>query len=51
MDEIDRTLTMSINNLKYDSSIIAALKIGKATLDKYYNKTNMSKVYQITMGK
>jgi hypothetical protein len=50
MDHIDETLTTSSLNTIYSPSIRAALSIGKKTLNRYYNATDQSEVYRITMS-
>jgi hypothetical protein len=51
MQFIDNILTTSSDpSSKLSLAIRAALAIGKATLDKYYNKTGESEVYAIAMG-
>lgn len=50
MDFIDKTLTSNSVNLNLNLSIYTALGIAKKTLSRYYDTTDQSKVYQITMG-
>ncbi|KIM36394.1 hypothetical protein M413DRAFT_78168 [Hebeloma cylindrosporum] len=50
MDHIDTHLATATQNLTYPASIRAALAIGKATLNRYYNKMDYSEVYRIAMG-
>ena len=50
MDVIDETLTTDSLNCKYKPSIRAALNLGKATLNRYYDKTDASESYRIAMG-
>jgi hypothetical protein len=51
MDHIDKVLTTRSNDSnQFSPSICAALAIGKNTMNKYYNKTDHSKLYRITMG-
>jgi hypothetical protein len=50
MDHIDEALTTNSLDLKFEPSICAALGIAKKTLNKYYNATDQSDVYQIAMG-
>jgi hypothetical protein len=50
MDIIDEHLATSTLNDRYEPSIIAALTVGKKLLNKYYNMTDHSEVYRITMG-
>ncbi|KAF8798676.1 hypothetical protein BYT27DRAFT_7320677 [Phlegmacium glaucopus] len=49
MDHIDTHLATATQNASYSISIRAALTIGKQTLNRYYNKTDHSEVYQIAM--
>ena len=51
MDHIDKYLVTTSLNLKYSEAIHAALALGKQTLNWYYDKTDHSKVYRISMGK
>jgi len=50
MDHIDTHLATATQNSNCPSSIRAALAMGKQTLNRYYNKTDHSEVYRITMG-
>ena len=50
MDHIDEHLATAALNLDYPLAIKAALAVGKATLNRYYNKTDHSEVYRIAMG-
>jgi hypothetical protein len=50
MDHIDEHLATAALNPDYPLTIKAALAVGKATLNRYYNKTDHSEVYQIAMG-
>ena len=50
MDHIDKHLATSTTNDNYSFALKAALAMGKKTLNRYYNKTNHSEVYWITMG-
>ena len=50
MNHIDKHLATAALNPDYPLAIKAALAVGKATLNRYYNKTNHSEVYQIAMG-
>lgn len=51
MDLIDEVLTdASINEEIYAPSIRAACALGKKTLNRYYNKTDDSEMYRITMS-
>ncbi|KIK04055.1 hypothetical protein K443DRAFT_93909 [Laccaria amethystina LaAM-08-1] len=49
MNHIDEHLATTAENSHYSVALHSALAIGKQTLNKYYNKTNYSEVYQITM--
>jgi len=51
MDHIDEYLATASQNVKYSEAIRAALALGKKTLNRYYDKTDHSKVYRIAMGK
>jgi hypothetical protein len=57
MDHIDSVLVNAIvtgtdqKKVKLLISIKAALSIGKRTLNRYYDKTDLSEVYCIAMGK
>jgi hypothetical protein len=50
MDEIERRFTSMAANTKYNSAIRYALRLAKATLNKYYSLTDSSEVYRIAMG-
>jgi hypothetical protein len=50
MDHIDEHLATAALNPDYPLAIKAALAVGKATLNRYYNKTDHSEVYRIAMG-
>lgn len=51
MDVIDEKLTTdSLNRSKFEAPIRAALGLAKKTLNRYYNLTDSSEVYRITMG-
>ena len=50
MDTIDEVLAMNAISSKYTAAIIAALSIGKKTLNHYYEKTNLSHTYRIVMS-
>ena len=45
MDHIDEYLAMASQDLSYSKAICAALALGKQTLNRYYDKTDQSKVY------
>jgi len=49
MDHLDEHLTNTALNPKYPMSIKAAIAIGKKTLNRYYDKTDHSKVFRIAM--
>ncbi|KAF5324122.1 hypothetical protein D9619_011280 [Psilocybe cf. subviscida] len=49
MDHIDATLATTMDDMTVPPSIRAAVAIGKRTLNKYYNKTDHTEVYQIAM--
>jgi hypothetical protein len=49
MDHIDETLTNQSHDVHFKPSIWAALSIAKKTLNNYYDKTDYSEVYCITM--
>jgi hypothetical protein len=52
MDHIDKFLATALGDAnKYSPAICTALAIGKNYMNKYYNKTDDSKVYRISMGK
>jgi hypothetical protein len=51
MDHIDKYLETACQNIKLSKAIRAALALGKQTLNRYYDKTDHSDVYRITMGK
>ena len=51
MDHIDKVLmTTSDSPYQFSLAIRTALAIGKAAINKYYNKTDHSEVYCIAMG-
>jgi hypothetical protein len=50
MDHIDEKLTSYSRNKKYALSIHTAVELAKKTLNCYYELTNSSEVYHITMG-
>jgi hypothetical protein len=50
MDHIDKMLTTSSLDNTYLSLIHATLSIGKKTLNRYYDTTDQSEVYQIMMS-
>ena len=51
MDHINDYLATACGNIKFSKAIRATLDIGKQTLNRYYNKTDHSKVYRIAMGR
>ena len=51
MDHINEYLATACQNTKLSKAIHAALALGKQTLNCYYNKTDLSDVYRIAMGK
>jgi hypothetical protein len=50
MDLIDERLTTYSRNKKYSTSIRAAVRLAKRTLNRYYQLTDTSEVYRIAMG-
>ena len=50
MGHIDEVLKAHILNQHFSPPIWAVLTIGKCTLTHYYNKTNLSDIYQIAIG-
>jgi len=50
MDHIDHHLATAATNHAYSPAIRAALAIGKRTLNRYYDRTDHSEVYRITMS-
>jgi hypothetical protein len=51
MDHIDRVLATNAIENRSGLAVQAALSIGKKTLNHYYSKTDLSKIYRIAMGK
>ena len=51
MDHLDQHLASSALDLSLPASIRSAATLGKCTLNKYYNMTDLSEVYRIAMGK
>jgi hypothetical protein len=51
MDHIDTHLATASQNLKYSLAICSLLALRKAHLNKYYDMTDYSEVYQIAMSK
>ena len=50
MDRLHSTLNPQTKE-KYHPSILVAMKLAQKKLDQYYSKTDLSSVYQISMGK
>jgi hypothetical protein len=50
MDHINAHLIMASQSLKFSLAICALLALGKAHLNKYYDMTDHSEVYQIAMS-
>ena len=50
MDIIDKELSKHALNDAYAPSVRAAASLGKRTLNRYYNKTDDTKIYRIAMG-
>lgn len=50
IDHVDKHLASAALDKKFDSSIQAALAIGKKLLNKYYDMTDHSELYRIAMG-
>ena len=50
MDHLDSYLATSTINPEYSAPMQAALAMAKQTLNCYYNRTDHSEVYHITMG-
>lgn len=51
MDHIDKVLATKSDSARFSLPICTALAIGKNTVNRYYNKTDHSEVYRITMSK
>ena len=52
MDYIDEVFTTGMLGQQcFDPAIHAAVGLAKRTLNKYYEHTDLSKLYQISMGK
>ncbi|KAI0754552.1 hypothetical protein C8Q80DRAFT_1056960, partial [Daedaleopsis nitida] len=49
MDHIDTVLTNQTRDEKYDSAIRAALHLGKKVLNRYYDLSDLSAVYQLAL--
>jgi hypothetical protein len=50
MDHIDEHLATAATSPEYCPAIKAALAIGKKTINRYYDKTDLSEVFRIAMG-
>ena len=50
MDHLDEHLASIATSPKYGRAIKAAVALGKRTLNRYYNSTDHSEVYHITMS-
>ena len=50
MDRLDEHLATAMISPAYSTAIRAAIRIGKQMLNRYYSKTDLSKMYQIAMG-
>jgi hypothetical protein len=50
MDHLDEHLASVATSPKYGKAIKAAVALGKKTLNRYYDRTDQSKVYRITMS-
>jgi len=51
MEHINKVLTVSSDSpYKFSIAIRAALAIGKIAMNRYYNKTDHSEVYRVSMG-
>jgi hypothetical protein len=50
MDHIDAHLATSLQDDSLSVALHAALAIGKKTLNRYYNKTDLSEIYRVAMG-
>jgi hypothetical protein len=50
MDHIDEHLATTAIDNNYRLAIKAALAIGKKTLNRYYDKTDHSEIFRISMG-
>ncbi len=50
MDHLDEEMTRMSQDPKYDTSLRVALGLAKKTLNMYYDKTDMSDTYRISMG-
>ncbi len=50
MDHLNEHLALAAISHKYNPAIRAAVAIGKKTLNRYYDWTDYSELYQIVMG-
>jgi hypothetical protein len=50
MDHLDEHLASVATSPKYGKAIKAAIVLGKKTLNRYYDHTDQSEVYRITMS-
>lgn len=50
MDKIDEDLATNALSSKYSAAVHVALSVGKKTLNRYYEKTDLSNVYRIAMS-
>jgi len=50
IDHLDEHLALIATSPKYGQAIKAAVALGKKTLNRYYDHTDHSKVYQIAMS-
>jgi hypothetical protein len=50
MDHIDTYLATTIRDRSISNALRGALALGKRTLNRYYDNTDLSDVYRISMG-
>ncbi|KDQ49146.1 hypothetical protein JAAARDRAFT_143810, partial [Jaapia argillacea MUCL 33604] len=50
MDKIDELLHPNLPTRVYHPAIQVAMRLGKATMNRYYSKTDLSNIYRIAMG-
>ncbi|KDQ53983.1 hypothetical protein JAAARDRAFT_107628, partial [Jaapia argillacea MUCL 33604] len=50
MDRIDEVLHPKSSTQTYHPAIQAVMQLGKATMNRYYSKTDLSNIHQIAMG-
>jgi hypothetical protein len=50
MDQFDKALANSVVNPNYSSALRAAAKLGKDTMNRYYEATDASKIYRLATG-